>query len=250
MDTKERTLYFSLLIAAFFLMAVVFIFTRIILKHHKKRLAVYKDKVSTEISILENERQRMAVDLHDDLGALLSSIKLQLTCLNNIHPDDLEITEKCTYLIEEALQKILETSRNLTSKVLVREGLIQAIREFLGMIGKTKKLEVDFDIQITTPRLAENSQLHVYRIFQEVLNNCLKHARATKFSIQISQNEEWMKINMRDNGMGFNLQEMENAWGFGLKNIVNRVDILNGRLFLDAQKDKGVSYTIEIPLSV
>ena len=248
MDTQERNLYLALLVAAFFLAAMLITFTRTILKHHKKRLAVYKDKVSTEITILEIERQRMAVDLHDDLGALLSSIKLQLTCLNNTPPEDLEIVEKCTSLIEEALQKIMETSRNLTSKVLVREGLIQAIREFLGMIGKTKKLEVDMDIQITTTRLSEGSQLHVYRIFQEVLTNCIKHARATRFHVQIMQNGEWMKINMKDNGTGFNLQEVETAWGFGLKNIVNRVDILNGRLFLDAQKDKGVSYTIEIPL--
>ena len=236
--------------AAFFLAAMLITFTRTILKHHKRRLAVYKDKVSTEITILEIERQRMAVDLHDDLGALLSSIKLQLTCLNNTHPDDLEIVERCTSLVEDALQKILETSRNLTSKVLVREGLIQAIREFLGMIGKTKKLEVDMDIQIAATRLSESSQLHVYRIFQEVLTNCLKHARATKFHLRIVQDEQWMKISMKDNGAGFNLQEMESTWGFGLKNIVNRVDILNGRLFLDAQKDKGVSYTIEIPLPV
>ncbi|MBE7172811.1 MAG: hypothetical protein INR73_19705 [Williamsia sp.] len=236
--------------AAFFLSVVIITFTRTLLKHHKKRLAVYKDKVSTEITILEIERQRMAVDLHDDLGALLSSIKLQLTCLNNTDPEDFEIVEKCTYLIEEALQKILETSRNLTSKVLVREGLIQAIREFLAMIGKTKKLEVDVDIQITQIRLNESGQLHVYRIFQEVLTNCLKHAKATKFYLQIVQEEQWMKIHMKDNGDGFNLQEVESAWGFGLKNIVNRVDILNGRLFLDAQKDKGVSYTIEIPLPV
>lgn len=236
--------------AAFFLAAMLITFTRTILKHHKKRLAVYKDKVSTEISILEIERQRIAVDLHDDLGALLSSIKLQLTCLSDIHSDDLEIVERCTGLVDDALQKIIETSRNLTSKVLVREGLIQAVREFLGMIGKTKKLEVDMDIQIATTRLSESSQLHVYRIFQEVLTNCLKHARATTFHLQIVQDEQWMKISMKDNGTGFNMQDMESTWGFGLKNIVNRVDILNGRLFLDAQKDKGVSYTIEIPLPV
>lgn len=248
MDTQERHLYFTLLIAALFLTVLLLIFTITILKKHRKHRLVNKDKVSTEISTLEIERKRMAYDLHDDIGPLLSSIKLQINCLSNADEEDREIIERCSTLIGDAIQKIRETSNNLTSEILSRKGLTLAIREFSDMISKTKQLEIDIDIPAVETQLNKSSELHLYRIFQEVLTNCIRHAQATKFYLQIIEDKKLMTITLNDNGIGFDSSAVQDKLGFGLKNIVNRVDLLNGQLYLDAQKDKGVCYTIEIPL--
>ncbi len=250
MDPEERRFFYALMLAACIIAVILVVFTRTLLKKHRKHLAVYKDKVLTEISILEMERKRIAHDLHDDLGPLLSSIKLQMNCLNYADEEDAETIDRCTTLIGDAIQKIRETSNNLTSETLSRKGLLQAIREFSAVINKTKQLEVEIDISMRETHLSKSSELHLYRIFQEVLTNCIKHSRATTFTLRIVQENDQMIVTLHDNGTGFDMENISENLGFGLKNIANRVEILNGLLFLDAQIDRGVLYTIEIPLTV
>lgn len=238
-----------MIFAAVIMALILILFTRMILQKHRKHLAVYKDKVLTEISILEGERKRIASDLHDDIGPLLSSIKLQINCLNTTDEEDLQTIERCMSLTGDAIQKVRETSNNLSSEILSRKGFTQAIHEFSDVINKSKQLEVNIDIPTIDTYLNKNSELHLYRIFQEVLTNCIRHSRATKFSLQMYHQNTLMTLVMRDNGAGFDAGAIGGKMGFGIKNIANRVEVLNGQLFLDTQLNGGVLYTIEIPVT-
>jgi two-component system, NarL family, sensor kinase len=248
MDTHEAKVYTALLIVAIIVGIVIayFIFTIII--YHRKHIALYKEKVGAEIATLEAERKRIAEDLHDDISPFLSTIKLQMNCLNVQDEEDEKILENNNRLIDDILKKVRETSNNLLPAVLVRKGLLYAIREVAETINQANQLKVILQIPEEPLTLTSHQELHIFRVFQESLNNCIKHANATEFLVQIDQDEKGVQILLKDNGKGFNVDNITGKRiGLGLKNIINRIDLLKGDIFQNIQPGKGVAYNIIIP---
>jgi signal transduction histidine kinase len=246
MDTEKTGIYLTVLIAASFLAIILFVFIVIILWHHKKRLALYKEKVSNEIAILEMERKRIGHDLHDDLGPILSSIKLQLNCFTTTNAVDIAIKDRCSVLIAETIQKIRETSNNLIPDIVERKGLAQALKRFAELISKSEKLRVNIEVEEPI-EIEKNKGLHLYRIFQEITSNCIRHSNATILTLVIKKKQKNIIFIAHENGQGFEYErKLKENIGLGLKNIVNRVDIIKGRLFIESAASKGVTYTIEM----
>jgi two-component system, NarL family, sensor kinase len=248
MDTHEAKVYTALLIAAIIVGVVIayFIFTIVI--YHRKHIALYKEKVGAEIATLELERKRIAEDLHDDISPFLSTIKLQMNCLNIQDEDDEKILENNNKLIDDILKKVRETSNNLMPAVLVRKGLLYAIKEVAETINQANGLKVILQLPAEPLTLSDEQELHIFRVFQESLNNCIKHANATEFLVEIKQHEKDVHLLLRDNGKGFNVDTITGKRiGLGLNNIINRIDLLKGEIFQNIQPGKGVAYNIIIP---
>jgi two-component system, NarL family, sensor kinase len=247
MDTQEAKIYTSVLIAAIVLAIIIGYFIVSIISHHRRTLKLHKEKIQAEIVTLENERKRMATDLHDEFGPVLSAVKMQI---NSVETDDedAELIEKASGHIDNMLHRIREISNNLMPTALIRKGFVTAVKEFADNINQTGKLHIVYQQPTTEVALDANKEIHLYRIVQEIIHNAIKHAQASEVTIAIKQNEQSLLLDITDNGKGFNQMEVaKTSLGHGLGNILNRVEILHGAMYVDSKPGKGVKYNIEIP---
>jgi signal transduction histidine kinase len=236
------TVFVSLLIA----IIIIFFVVSIIL-YHRRYIQLQRERIVAEITILENERKRMAADLHDSMGPLLSTIKLNIHNINVTDEHDIKIIEKSGKYIDEVINSLRQISHNLLPATLERKGLTEALHEFIRQISDKHALDIQFrtagNINIQPER-----QIHVFRIIQEITQNTLKHAKATQLQIVLSRENGFFLVLVKENGIGFDVKKvkMESA-GLGMKSLAIRTDILNGSLSVDSTPGQGTNYFIKIP---
>jgi two-component system, NarL family, sensor kinase len=247
MDQQEAKIFTSLLIAAIVLAIIIGYFIFSIISHHRRNLKLHKEKIQAEIVALENERKRMASDLHDELGPVLSAVKMQINSVDTSE-EDAELIDKASGHIDTMLQRIREISNNLMPTVLVRKGFVVALKEFSDNINQTGKINIVYNPPVSSISMGDNKEIHLYRIVQEIIHNTIKHAQATEVKVQVQLVNDWLHLEVADNGRGFNQAEVvKTSSGHGLSNILSRVEILRGHMYVDTKPGKGVKYNIEIP---
>jgi len=210
-----------------------------------------KKVLSAIINTEESERKRIANDLHDSLGPLLSTIKMSMYALA---PGETKAHERSIYnntmaSIDEAIKSLREIANNLSPSVLEDFGLITAIRSF---INKTEKA-ADFKIELAT-NLTDQSELNkdisliLYRALCELIHNTLKHAKAHKIMISLHQENNMIRLLYQDDGIGFNYDSpmKQEPWGMGLHTIQSRIASTNGRFTLTSRPGEGVLVTIQV----
>jgi signal transduction histidine kinase len=199
----------------------------------------------------EYERKRLAREIHDGIGPILSTLKMNLANIEgdveNLIPELREKFKKSYEMIDEASNDLRSISHNLMPKVLSDFGLVEALETFCEKINVTINLEIDFINTGLSERLDVVTELGLYRITQELVNNTLKHAKANKITIQLIKRENTIQLMYEDNGIGFD--SIMASDGMGLFNIENRTKALAGRVTVDSQKNNGMTAIIEIPLS-
>jgi two-component system NarL family sensor kinase len=198
----------------------------------------------------ENERVRIARELHDGVGQYLSAVKLNLSNLQSTlqlsNEQEIKLMNNALTVIDESVKEVRAVSHNMMPGVLLEKGLELAVRNFIDRI-RSEKLSIEFDIHLLSVKLESTVEIIVYRVIQEIVNNIIKHARATSVNIQLVQHEEELVLMVEDNGIGFDINSLKNP-GIGIKNIRSRVEFLNGSVDIDSQPSKGTTITIEIPL--
>jgi two-component system NarL family sensor kinase len=246
MYPTETSLYHAILTGAFVLVILVVIFVITILYYQKRKLALHKTMIRSEMNALEKERARIAGDLHDDLGTSLSAIKLKLQCLNvDDEKEKLLVCQSENY-IDEAMMKLKRISFNMMPRVLERKGLKQALHEFIDTIQQTAAITINF--RYACPELGSEETVHIYRIIQEVLTNMVKHSGAATALVELKTGKGKIIVHMADNGKGFNKSAViKNTAGQGLQNILARADVLNAKIYLTTTPGCGVNYLIQIP---
>ncbi len=202
-----------------------------------------QQKLSVSNALIEGEeveRKRIARDLHDGLGSMLSGLKIHLKLAEK---DNVSTTEVTT-LLDNSIKELRNISQNLMPESLLKLSLEHALRD-LCMANSNTITNVEFQYLINKSNLSKNHQIFIYRIIQELLNNALKYANASEILVSCSQNKETFFITVEDNGIGFNVSERSNT-GMGLRNIKNRVEFLNGKLEIESIINKGTSAYIEL----
>ena len=170
-------------IASIIIAVVIIFFIAAIVRQQRKVSYWQQARIAAEINTLEAERKRIAGDLHDELGPMLSAIKLQI---NHLEPeDDSEnaLLEKSSKQIDNIIQRFREISYDLLPNTLVRKGFIKATHEYIDKLKTLHPLEIDFntsDFSLTPER-----EVNLYRVIQEIMQNTIKHARATILKINI-----------------------------------------------------------------
>jgi len=197
------------------------------------------------------ERKRIARDLHDGLGALLSTVQMHFSSIENeikkIH--QLDVYNTANKLLDEACQEVREISHNMMPGTLLKYGLVPAIQDMCSKIQQKDKLRVDFHtFNMENERMEEHIEITIYRLVQEGLGNILKHANATEAIIQLTKEEDTLHLTIEDNGTGFNVSEAREKGGMGLRNLDSRVKYLDGKLDIHSEIGKGTSITIDIPV--
>ncbi|WP_350289367.1 sensor histidine kinase [uncultured Croceitalea sp.] len=195
----------------------------------------------------EKERQRVANELHDDLGSLMATIKL--------HFDNSTVSKKdpalknAQKLLEEAYQKVRSMAHSKNSGVMSDQGLLPAIKKMAQVITETNALKVAVEDFGMGDRLENSLELNLFRMVQELVANAIKHAEATKVTIQLTQHEDNLNIIIEDNGKGFDRSKIEtDKTGMGLTTIEKRVEHLEGNFTIDSILGKGTSILIDIPV--
>jgi signal transduction histidine kinase len=231
------------------LLVILFVIT--IIRNHRIKVNIERDQILKDIQLLEKERSRIAADLHDELGSLISAIKINLECLDTSeNPENIAILEKTGNYIDTTMQKIREISNNLMPKILEQSGIIAAVTDFINMIDVKSKISIKFDHElIDESSIPEEYKPHLFRIIQELLNNAVKHAKSTQILIQIILKNQNLIMTIKDNGIGFDENiDITKIKSDGLRNIIRRAELINGKVILESQLNKGTNYTIEIPL--
>jgi len=199
----------------------------------------------------ERERQRIAGDLHDGIGQMLSAAKLNLSALNEeIHfnkPDQSVSFKHTQDIIDECCKEVRTLSHQMMPNVLLKNGLASAVREFVNKIDSTR-LKINLQTHGLNERLEETVEIVLYRVIQECVNNVIKHSGAKSLDIQIIKDEKEISATIEDNGRGFNMGELDQFEGIGLKNVRTRVEYLNGTVHFDSTPGRGTHVYVEIPL--
>jgi len=204
----------------------------------------------------EVERHRIAEMLHDEVGALLSSSRIFLVEINTkaLNDADQQDHAKVKDLIDESIKKVRSISHNLHSAILKEFGLNEAVRHFMKtIIGGTtvnNTVEMDDNYMLSNPE----TDLAIYRIVQELVNNTLKYGHPEFIRIQSWLKNDNLKVTLQHNGNGLSQQEFEELRfktdGLGLKNIQNRIILLKGNIFFEKKTNNDCSVHIEIPIQL
>lgn len=246
MYPHETRIYIAVLSGLLVLLMLVVLFVITIIGYHRKKAAFHLKNIGSQISYLDAERERIAADLHDDLGVSLSGIKLRLQCIKTADADTFSIINFSKFQIDEVMQKMRRIAFNMIPDVLLQRGLNQALQELLNIM--TEQTGITIDYQYNAPFFDKMKAIHIYRIVQELMNNTLKHGNATAISFNIRKIKNMIQLHFTDNGKGFNTGiVMREGKGFGIKNIMARADLLKAKVYITTAPEKGVDYIIEMP---
>jgi signal transduction histidine kinase len=248
MDAQETSLYTAILIASIIIGVIIIYFVVSIISQQRKNLELHKRNILTEITALEKERARIAADLHDELGPLLSAVKMKINSFELADEEDQAEIAKTNQHIDSMVKRVREISFDLMPSALIRKGLIVAIKEFADYIMKSHALQIE--IRATEPlNLPEQKAVSLYRIIQEVIHNTLKHAKASQLAIELHKEKNKLVLKTQDDGIGFNPDALGANTGLGLRSLLSRTEIMNGTMYLDSKAGDGTSFTFEIPLA-
>ena len=222
----------------------------ITLRDISERKLIEKRILDAVIKTEENERERFAKNLHDDLGPLLSSIKLYINSLKVSNEKEKQefIIDQLNDVVKEAITTTKDVSNDLSPHILINYGLVSAIESFLNKVPAN--IQTEFKTDLTTERYSNTIENSFYRIIKELINNSLKHANAEKIHIELQELGQHLSLSYYDDGIGFNLDKVENGrhTGMGLSNIISRAKSLDGSYNFQTTPGKGFNFTINIPI--
>ncbi|HEX3025512.1 MAG TPA: ATP-binding protein [Chitinophagaceae bacterium] len=250
MPAAETKIFDALLIAVAIVAIFVLFFIATIISYQRKHHTLYLQKIAAEIDTLENERKHIAADLHDDLGPMLSLLKIQMTGVFPEGSDEQQIFEDAGRGLDYALHIIRNLNNSLLPHTLVENGLYSSLEEYIQQINTTGALYAEAVFTEDELPLKMEEEITIYRIIREIVTNTLKHAEANRLVIIFRKSKKHFTVEITDDGKGFDKYEVASAGsGTGLKNIMSRVELLNGDLFLESMPGKGVRYEIRIPIT-
>jgi signal transduction histidine kinase len=210
----------------------------------RHQLAIFQ----SSIDAMEDERRRVSRDLHDEIGAALSMLRLQVGQLNVTREIISDNTEKLIVgskqLIDSTIENVRRISNDMLPHGLEEFGLKYALEILCDKVENASNIVIDLDAN-DLERLENRLELALYRILQELLNNTLKHAQANQVSIVFKVSSTDITIIYRDNGKGFDMNNLEKR-GLGLKNIESRVSMINGNLTYHSAVGEGIEVTIKL----
>jgi len=207
-------------------------------------------KISSMQSMLEGqeiERQRISQDLHDSLGGLLSTIKLQFDSVQAKMDavGDLKEYKSANNMLDTAVQEVRSISQNLQPESLTKLGLIPALKDLFNRFDEDIYPEIDFQFYDVPDDIPIMLSLSIYRVIQELLHNTIKHAKATEILIQINTEGDELVIEFEDDGVGYDPENLKRK-GMGLENIQSRITYFKGTIATDSNEGEGTSTLIHV----
>jgi two-component system NarL family sensor kinase len=221
-------------------------------QHRISELETEKQLEATEAVLKgeEQERTRIAKDLHDGLGGLLSGIKYSFTTMKGnlvMTPENHRAFERSMDMLDSSIKEMRRVAHNMMPEALVKFGLDTALKDFCNDINQSGALKVNYQsIGLDGFSIDQTTSIALYRIVQELLNNTMKHAKAKSAIVQITKLENLISLTVEDDGRGFDTKILKIKNGIGWVNIQNRIEFLKGKLDITSKECEGTSVQIEL----
>ncbi len=206
--------------------------------------------IQTIIETEDKERKRIAKELHDSLGQKLTTVSLNFNSLKGKLGDEEVLNERLQnglLYLTQAIKETREISHNLMPRSIEDFGLLLSVESLVADLNVVSDTQFNFYHNLGQQQIASNIGLHLYRITQEAINNIIKYAQAKTATIQLMLYNDVIILSIEDDGLGFDLNKMEEHSQFGLESIRHRAQILSSQAIIDSHPGKGTSITIEIP---
>ncbi|MEP6700434.1 MAG: sensor histidine kinase [Bacteroidota bacterium] len=200
----------------------------------------------------ENERQRIAKDLHDGVGQMMSAAKMNLSAFESeitfANNDQKQSLEKVIQLVDESCKEVRTVSHIMMPNALLKNNLGVAIRDFVDKLS-SKTLQAHVSTHGLDERFDSNVETVLYRVIQECVSNAIQHAGATTLDISITRDKDGISGTIEDNGKGFDISDKDNFEGIGLKNITTRIEYLKGTVDFDSASGRGTVVAFHVPIN-
>jgi signal transduction histidine kinase len=259
---KQNELVYTVFYILVFLVLMLIAIVVFIYKSRKKILAkelekkdleikFQKDILISTIQTQEKERERIAQDLHDEISSKLNVVSLNLYGLKSTDKDEntrQAIIDSIIRVNNNAIENARKIAHNLLPPVLEKFGLKAAIDELVLDLEKTDRVQVQFRNMVDFGQTNADAQLNIFRIIQELLNNSLKHGKASKIKIEFILLDKSVHCTYTDNGIGFDKYNLNKTKGLGMRNIESRIQFLNGHYNIDSKKNNGIIFNLTFNL--
>jgi two-component system, NarL family, sensor kinase len=265
MPDQNQKIYLVILISSIlalllvgFILTIYFLYQRKRQKQEQEFVKV-KDQFDQELlrsqlEIQESTFKVITQELHDNIGQVLSVVKLSLSVLpiEKDHPAWLGV-QNCRDMLNKVIYDMANLTKSLHSDRISQIGITEAIRFDLDILRRNGLIEVDFNVSGKEYSMQEQKAIFMFRMFQEIMNNILKHARAKKVNVSIIYSiDNKFVLRVEDNGIGFDLENKQNqltsSSGIGLKNMLNRARLIGADLAIQSSPGQGTVITVELSL--
>jgi signal transduction histidine kinase len=246
MHAEETKIYYPLLIGIPALSVLMIYFLVMIFRYHRKIKAARLERYGEDMDAMERERERIAFELHDDFASSLATLKMEVARLIAPGEKNYDQIAGIQQQVETMLGRMQHMAHELMPRELARRGLATALEILVDRVARSSGITIEFSQDISN--VDKKKTLHIYRIIQEVLNNVLKHSEATLVSFDIRKRRGKILITISDNGKGFNVKaQAARPGGAGLYNISERIQLMQGAMYLTSSRNTGSVYEFEIP---
>ena len=260
LDELSTEIWFSIIAGSlllFLLCTFIVAFTMLYIKRRrqhnmeKQQLETQFEQtlLQSELEIKEQTLQYVASELHDNLGQVASLIKIHLNTFQ--FKDEAKARQKIEdtkELIRQLITDLKLLSVRLGSDKVAQSGILKGLENEVERLNKTGLYKTTLQKDGAIPPLDDNTTIILYRMVQEVINNIIKHSRAKRIDINLKVEGIFFTLSLKDDGVGFNMEEKIKNGGSGLKNLYNRAKLINAKLLISSSPGKGTKILIELPL--
>ncbi len=258
---KNDLNYFLIAFAAVLLLIIFLVYRNYRNRQHLQQAKI--DELETEKQLMaaaavlkgeEQERTRLAKDLHDGLGGMLSGIKYSLSNVKEnlvMNAENAEIFERSIDMLDSSIREMRRVAHNMMPEVLLRYGLDAALKEFCNEIDRSGVTHIVYQsIGMEEAVVDKTTAVTIYRVAQELVNNAIKHAAAQNLLVQLhaSGRDKLLSLTVEDDGSGFDTAILKNASGMGWSNIQSRVEFLKGKIDINSTAGNGTSVLVEVSI--
>jgi signal transduction histidine kinase len=250
MYPEETRIYLALLTEAVSFATFTVVFMVSIRRYRRRRADAFLSLAEQEAARTEEEKARVAADLHDGLGAMVGALRLQVSALTAQSAKDRGRVEKIKEYTDDITAQIRELSGRMVPRLLEEKGPAAAIADHLGILASGGTLKVSCTCSIPDGALSPQNALHLYRIVQEIAGNTVRHSGASRLACRIAPAGRVLRVEISDDGRGFRKEEVARPGrgGLGLKNIMTRALLLHAKVWLETDEARGTAYVLEIPI--
>lgn len=218
--------------------------------YQKLKVQQQKELLHSEIDATEKERRRIAKDLHDEVGAMLSLIRMNISQIPKYYSETEkanENVENTTQIVDQTIADVRRISRDLMPSILENYGYIEAVKEICNSWSSD---QIKFKCNLEADnRFDSQTELQLYRVTQEFVNNSIKHSGCSEITIGVKVENNKLIVEFSDNGKGFDYDESYAKKSLGLKTIESRLGLINASYEFDSSKEKGTKLNIKLPVS-
>jgi len=204
-----------------------------------------QELLKTQLEVQEQTLNYISTEIHDNITQILSFVKLTLGSIASGIEDERKIkVNETRELVAQTITDLRDLSKSLSFEHIASQGLVRTIENEVERVNKSGLINVSLEQEGNSYSLGEQRELVLFRIFQETLNNTLKHANATHLKIMLQYHPDLFNLTLEDDGSGFSAETLDNKSGSGLRNIENRAALIGGTATIDSSPGKGCSVKV------